>query len=160
VRILPFRDYAIVIVGAPGDVTNRRKMAAVVPAIESEAPIALAHLNAGGHFPDQLDDFGGEGFSRTIALNLQGTANTLTPVFNAMRERRAVRSRSWALLLGTAACRIPEATAEQGGPNLTRRRTEIRRGPLQRHDPDRQYGLRENGAYGQERLSDAFSHGP
>jgi short-subunit dehydrogenase len=76
------------IVAAPGDVTDRGKMAALVSAIEREAPIALALLNAGGHFPDEPDDFGGEGFSRTIALNLQGTANALTPVFNAMRARR------------------------------------------------------------------------
>jgi NAD(P)-dependent dehydrogenase (short-subunit alcohol dehydrogenase family) len=62
-------------------------MAALVSAIEREAPIALALLNAGGHFPDEPDDFGGEGFSRTIALNLQGTANDLSPVFNAMRAR-------------------------------------------------------------------------
>jgi len=73
---------------APGDVTDRGKMAAVVAAIEREAPIALALVNAGGHFRDKPDDFGGEGFSKTIALNLQGTANAVNPVFNAMRARK------------------------------------------------------------------------
>ena len=76
------------ITAAPGDVTDRRKMAALVAAIEREAPIALALFNAGGHFPDQPDDFGGEGFSKTIALNLQGTANAVNPAFNAMRARK------------------------------------------------------------------------
>jgi NADP-dependent 3-hydroxy acid dehydrogenase YdfG len=76
------------VTAAPGDVTDRGKMAAVVAAIEREAPIALALFNGGGHFPDQPDDFGGEGFSKTIALNLQGTANAVNPAFNAMRARK------------------------------------------------------------------------
>jgi NAD(P)-dependent dehydrogenase (short-subunit alcohol dehydrogenase family) len=76
------------ITATPGDVTDRGKMAALVSAIEREAPIALALFNAGGHFPDQPDDFGGEGFAKTIALNLQGTANALSPVFIAMRARK------------------------------------------------------------------------
>ena len=63
-------------------------MAALVALVESEAPIALALLNAGGNFPDAPGDFGGEGFAKTIELNLQGTANALNPVFNAMRSRK------------------------------------------------------------------------
>ena len=76
------------IAAAPGDVTDRAKMAALVARIESEAPIALALLNAGGNFADAPGDFGGDGFAKTIELNLQGAVNALNPVFNAMRSRR------------------------------------------------------------------------
>ena len=73
---------------APGDVTDRPAIARLVAEIEGRRPIALAFLNAGGSFPDAPGDFGGEGFARTFALNVQGVANGLNPVFNAMRERR------------------------------------------------------------------------
>ena len=75
------------IVAAPGDVTDRGGMAALVAAMEARRPIALAVLNAGGSFADLPDDFGGEGFQRTFALNVQGVANGVSPVFNAMRAR-------------------------------------------------------------------------
>ncbi len=73
---------------APGDVTDRPTIARLVAEIEARGPIALAFLNAGGSYPDAPGDFGGEGFQRTFALNVQGVANSLNPVFNAMRERR------------------------------------------------------------------------
>ena len=76
------------ILAAPGDVTDRQGMASVVADIESRRPIALALLNAGGNIPDAPGDFGGEGFARTFALNVQGVANSLNPVLNAMRARR------------------------------------------------------------------------
>jgi NAD(P)-dependent dehydrogenase (short-subunit alcohol dehydrogenase family) len=76
------------ILAAPGDVTDRAAMAGLVAGIEAEGPIALAVLNAGGSYPDTRGDFGGEGFARTFALNVQGVANTVNPVFNAMRGRK------------------------------------------------------------------------
>jgi NAD(P)-dependent dehydrogenase (short-subunit alcohol dehydrogenase family) len=75
------------IVAAPGDVTNRADVANLVAGIEAQAPIALAFLNAGGGFHDAPDDFGGDGFARTFALNVQGVANALNPAFNTMRAR-------------------------------------------------------------------------
>lgn len=71
----------------PGDVTDRLEMAALVATIESERPIALAFLNAGGSFADAPDDFGGEGFRRTFDLNVQGVANGVDPVLKAMKSR-------------------------------------------------------------------------
>jgi len=76
------------IVAAPGDVTDRQGIARLVADIESRRPIALAFLNAGGNIPDAAGDFGGDGFARTFALNVQGVANGLNPTFNAMRTRK------------------------------------------------------------------------
>jgi NAD(P)-dependent dehydrogenase (short-subunit alcohol dehydrogenase family) len=76
------------IVAAPGDVTDREAMARLVADIEGRRAIALAFLNAGGNFPDPPGDFGGDGFVRTFALNVQGVANSLNPVFNAMQGRK------------------------------------------------------------------------
>jgi short-subunit dehydrogenase len=76
------------VLAAPGDVTDRNGIARLVADIEAERPIALAILNAGGGFADPLDDFGGDGFSKTFALNVQGVANCVNPVFTAMRARK------------------------------------------------------------------------
>ena len=76
------------IVAAPGDVTDRARMAELVEEIERQEPIALALLNAGGYFSDVPGDLGGEGFTKTMALNLQGVLNGLNPVFNAMCARK------------------------------------------------------------------------
>jgi NAD(P)-dependent dehydrogenase (short-subunit alcohol dehydrogenase family) len=76
------------IVAAPGDVTDREAMARLVADIESQRAIALAFLNAGASFRDASNDFGGDGFARTFALNVQGVANGYNPVFNAMRARK------------------------------------------------------------------------
>lgn len=76
------------ITSAPGDVTDRAQMAELVARIEHERPIALALLNAGGHFPDTPGDFGGDGFAKTMALNLQGAVNSFNPVFKAMSARK------------------------------------------------------------------------
>lgn len=76
------------IVAAPGDVTDRDLMAALYAEIEQETAIALVVLNAGGGWRDDADDFGGDNFQRTFAVNVQGVANTVCPALNAMRARR------------------------------------------------------------------------
>jgi NAD(P)-dependent dehydrogenase (short-subunit alcohol dehydrogenase family) len=68
-------ELAGAIIPAPADVTDREAVAALHARIESETPVALAVLNAGGAFRDPPEDFGGEGFQRTFALNVQGVAN-------------------------------------------------------------------------------------
>jgi len=72
---------------APCDVADRAAVAALATRIEAERPIALAVFNAGGNFVDAPGDFGGSGFQRTFGLNVQGVANCINPVFNAMRRR-------------------------------------------------------------------------
>jgi short-subunit dehydrogenase len=72
---------------APGDVTDRAGMAALYAEIESQGPVALAVLNAGGGWRDKAGDFGGEAFQRTFAVNVQGVANSANPVVNAMQAR-------------------------------------------------------------------------
>jgi NAD(P)-dependent dehydrogenase (short-subunit alcohol dehydrogenase family) len=75
------------IVAAPGDVTDREGVAALYARIEAQAPIALAVLNAGGAWRDAQQDFGGEAFQRTFAVNVQGVANSANPALNAMGAR-------------------------------------------------------------------------
>ena len=75
------------IVAAPGDVTQREGIAALYAEIESHGPVALAVLNAGGAWRDKADDFGGEAFQRTFAVNVQGVANCANPALNAMGAR-------------------------------------------------------------------------
>ena len=75
------------IVPMVGDVADRAAMAAVFAQIESYGPVALAVLNAGGAWRDAPGDFGGEGFARTFAVNVQGVANTANPALNAMAAR-------------------------------------------------------------------------
>jgi NAD(P)-dependent dehydrogenase (short-subunit alcohol dehydrogenase family) len=76
------------IVAAPGDVVDRQAMAALASWIEATRPIALAVFNAGGTFRDSFDQFGGDGFQSTFALNVQGVANGLNPVLTPMRRRK------------------------------------------------------------------------
>jgi NAD(P)-dependent dehydrogenase (short-subunit alcohol dehydrogenase family) len=66
---------------------DRDGLAALVGALEARRPIALAVLNAGGAFGDSFEDFGGAGFQRTFALNVQGVANCLHPLLPAMHAR-------------------------------------------------------------------------
>ncbi len=75
------------ILPAPGDVTDREGLAALYRGLEAQGPIALAVLNAGGAYRDPTGDFGGEGFQRTFALNVQGVANSVNPALNAMKGR-------------------------------------------------------------------------
>ena len=84
---LEARGFSGNIEAAPCDVTDREVVAALVKRIEEKRPIALALLNAGGASRDARADFGGPGFQATFALNVQGVANCINPVFNAMRDR-------------------------------------------------------------------------
>jgi short-subunit dehydrogenase len=77
------------IVAAPGDVADRAGMSNLFARLEAAGPIALAVLNAGGAWRDPADQFGGEGFQRTFAVNVQGVANCVHPALNAMRARAA-----------------------------------------------------------------------
>jgi len=75
------------ILAAPGDVTDREGVAALFARIEAQDPVALAVLNAGGAWRDDMQDFGGEAFQRTFAVNVQGVANSANPALKAMRAR-------------------------------------------------------------------------
>jgi len=75
------------IIPVTGDVADRAGIAELYAEIESHGPVALAVLNAGGAWRDAADDFGGEGFQRTFAVNVQGVANTANPALNAMSAR-------------------------------------------------------------------------
>jgi NAD(P)-dependent dehydrogenase (short-subunit alcohol dehydrogenase family) len=77
------------IIVAPGDVTDREAMGALVERIETEhGAIALAFLNVGTFFPDGADGFGGKPFEETIRVNLFGTVNCLAPLMRVMQARR------------------------------------------------------------------------
>jgi NAD(P)-dependent dehydrogenase (short-subunit alcohol dehydrogenase family) len=78
------------ILAAPGDVTDREAMAALVERIEAEhGAIALAFLNVGTYFPDGIDGFGGKPFEETFRTNVFGTVYCLAPLIRVMRERRS-----------------------------------------------------------------------
>ena len=72
-----------------GDITNRSEMATLVDTIEmNHGPVAMAVLNAGSHIPDSAATIGGDGFRKTLELNIFGTVNCLEPITARMRERR------------------------------------------------------------------------
>jgi NAD(P)-dependent dehydrogenase (short-subunit alcohol dehydrogenase family) len=74
----------------PGDVTDRDKMAAIVSEIESaHGPIMLAFLNAGLYLPAERHGFLPDVIAQTFDVNIGGTVNSLAPVFETMRKRRA-----------------------------------------------------------------------
>jgi NAD(P)-dependent dehydrogenase (short-subunit alcohol dehydrogenase family) len=50
-------------------------------------PVALAFLNVGTYFPDSEEDFGGDGFRKTFAVNVDGTINLIGPLVRAMKLR-------------------------------------------------------------------------
>ncbi len=65
-------------------------MAALVPEIEAaHGPVALAFLNAGLYLPAERDGFSPEIIAQTFEVNIGGTVNTLAPVLEVMRKRRA-----------------------------------------------------------------------
>jgi len=71
-----------------GDVTDRATMQALVEHVEeSIGPVALAFLNVGTYFPDSEEDFGGDGFRKTFAVNVDGTINLIGPLVRAMKQR-------------------------------------------------------------------------
>lgn len=75
-----------------GDVTAPAAMERLVGRIEAElGPIALAVLNAGVYLPVDGANLDRALFERSIAVNLNGTINTLIPLVAAMRPRRAGR---------------------------------------------------------------------
>ena len=76
------------IIPMPGDVTDRKAMDELVSAVEARhGPLVLAFLNVGTFFPDSEKDFGGDGFRKTFATNLEGTINLLGPLIRVMRAR-------------------------------------------------------------------------
>jgi NADP-dependent 3-hydroxy acid dehydrogenase YdfG len=75
------------IIPAPGDVTDRDAMAAIVAGIEADAPLALALLNAGIYLPMSAQEFDAGKAAQTFAVNLTGVANGLDPVMKAMIAR-------------------------------------------------------------------------
>ncbi len=71
-----------------GDVTDRAAMEALVAYVEAHhGPLALAFLNVGTFFPDSDADFGGDGFRKTFATNVEGTINLIGPLVRAMKTR-------------------------------------------------------------------------
>lgn len=76
------------IVPQPGDVTDAAHMAEIVAAIEADAPLALAILNAGVYLPMRAQEFDAAKAAQTFAVNLNGVANGLDPVLKAMIARR------------------------------------------------------------------------
>jgi NAD(P)-dependent dehydrogenase (short-subunit alcohol dehydrogenase family) len=76
------------IVAAPGDVSDREKMADIVAQIEAEiAPLALAILNAGVFLPVDTLNLDLDKFDLSIEVNLKGTVNCISPVIHAFRSR-------------------------------------------------------------------------
>ncbi len=71
-----------------GDVTDRAAMQALIAQVEGNiGPVALAFLNVGTYFPDSEEDFGGDGFRKTFAVNVDGTINLIGPLVRAMKQR-------------------------------------------------------------------------
>ncbi len=71
-----------------GDVTDRAGMQVLIEQVESNiGPVALAFLNVGTYFPDSEEDFGGDGFRKTFAVNVDGTINLIGPLVRAMKQR-------------------------------------------------------------------------
>ena len=71
-----------------GDVTDRAGMQVLIEQVESNiGPVALAFLNVGTYFPDSEEDFGGDGFRKTFAVNVDGTINLIGPLVRAMKLR-------------------------------------------------------------------------
>lgn len=72
----------------PGDVTDAARMQEIVATVESEAPIALAILNAGAyHLGDERKAFDADLVWQTIETNLGGTVRCLDPLLKMMAAR-------------------------------------------------------------------------
>ena len=93
------------IIPATADVTDREALAAFIAKLDSQDPIALAFLNAGGNFNDPPGVQGGEGWTRTLDLNLNGLVNAYAPLLTAMRGRSKGQIALMASLAGYVACR-------------------------------------------------------
>ena len=74
----------------PLDVTNAKDCVNVIQKIEKElGPIDRAVLNAGTYKPDTLKTFTAENFRHHTEINLNGTANSLEPLVQSMRDRKS-----------------------------------------------------------------------
>jgi NAD(P)-dependent dehydrogenase (short-subunit alcohol dehydrogenase family) len=71
----------------PLDVTDRAATAATVAAIEADAPIDRAILNAGTHIPFDAATFDPTVFDRLFALNVGGVVNCLAALVPRMVAR-------------------------------------------------------------------------
>lgn len=82
-RSLPGR-----VLSYPCDVTDEKRMAATVAAIEAEVgPIVLAIFNAGSYVPVAGENLSVRKFRRTFDVNVMGVVHGLVPVVRHMRER-------------------------------------------------------------------------
>lgn len=77
------------IIAKPGDVTDVKKMEALVAEIEKDVPLDLAIFNAGTYKPDPVESFSLDNFKMHYELNVYGTANALKPVLDKFLNRRA-----------------------------------------------------------------------
>ena len=74
----------------PLDITNRQKSAETVDKIETDlGQIDIAILNAGVYEPERIEDFDLNRFEKHMAVNVNGTANTLKPLIDRYIERRS-----------------------------------------------------------------------
>jgi NAD(P)-dependent dehydrogenase (short-subunit alcohol dehydrogenase family) len=72
----------------PCDVTDEKRMASIVAAIESEAgPIVLAVFNAGSYAPVIGDNLSVRKFRQIFDVNVLGVVHGLVPVVKCMRGR-------------------------------------------------------------------------
>jgi NAD(P)-dependent dehydrogenase (short-subunit alcohol dehydrogenase family) len=82
-RSLPGR-----ILSYPCDVTDEKRMAATVAAIEAEiGPVVLAVFNAGSYVPVAGENLSVRKFRRTFDVNVMGVVHGLVPAVRYMRER-------------------------------------------------------------------------
>lgn len=76
------------ILSYPCDVTDERRMAATVAAIEKEVgPIVLAVFNAGGYVPVAGENLSVRKFRRSYDVNVMGIVHGLVPAVRYMRAR-------------------------------------------------------------------------
>jgi NAD(P)-dependent dehydrogenase (short-subunit alcohol dehydrogenase family) len=76
------------ILSYPCDVTDEKRMAATVAAIEAEVgPIVLAIFNAGAYVPVAGENLSVRKFRRTFDVNVMGVVHGLVPAVRHMRER-------------------------------------------------------------------------
>lgn len=86
------------ILSYPCDVTDEKRMAATVAAIEAEVgPIVLAIFNAGSYVPVAGENLSVRKFRRTFDVNVMGVVHGLVPAVRHMRER----ARGQVVLIGS-----------------------------------------------------------
>ncbi|MER8420014.1 SDR family oxidoreductase [Mesorhizobium sp. M0166] len=97
----------------PCDVTDEKRMAKTVAAIEKDlGPIVLAVFNAGSYIATPGEDLVAHNFRRSFEVNYFGIINGLVPVIERMR----VRSRGHVVLIGSVTAYFGwPTTAAYGG---------------------------------------------